>query len=106
VIELIQAEVQTLKDMRKATAHHIAFKELPEPQRFRQLSTHSKHLIDIIKMIACRAETAMANILCDNLSRRSETRSLLRALYATEADLLLDYNTRTLTVRLHHMANG
>jgi hypothetical protein len=63
VIELIQAEVQTLKDMRKATAHHIAFKELPEPQRFRQLSTHSKHLIDTIKMIAYRAETAMANVL-------------------------------------------
>jgi hypothetical protein len=105
-IEQIQAEVQSLKDTRKATAHHIAFKELPESERFRQLSTHSKHLIDTIKMIAYRAETAMANILCENLSHRDETRSLLRALYATEADLLPDYTTRTLTVRLHHMANG
>jgi len=69
------------------------------------LSTHSKHLIDTIKMIAYRAETAMANVLCESLSHPDETRSLLRALYATEADLLPDYNTRTLTVRLHHMAN-
>ena len=105
-IEQLQAEMQTLKNTRKATAHHIPFKELPELQRFRQLSTHSKHLIDTIKMIAYRAETAMANVLCQNLSHPDETRSLLRALYATEADLLPDYNTRTLTVRLHHMANG
>ena len=105
-IEQIQAEVQSLKDTRKATAHHIAFKELPESERFRQLSTHSKHLIDTIKMIAYRAETAMANVLGESLSHRDETRSLLRALYATEADLLPDYTTRTLTVRLHHMANG
>ncbi len=56
-------------------------------------------------MIAYRAESAMANLLCENLSHRDETRSLLRALYATEADLLPDYQQRTLTVRLHHMAN-
>ena len=57
-------------------------------------------------MIAYRAETAMTNALCENLSHPDETRSLLRALYATEADLLPDYQQRTLTVRLHHMANG
>lgn len=104
-IEQLQGEVKTLKDTRKATAHHIPLKDLPEPQRFRQLSTHSKHLIDTIKMIAYRAETAMANVLCESLSHPDETRSLLRALYATEADLLPDYQQRTLTVRLHHMAN-
>jgi transposase-like protein len=105
-IEQLQTEVKTLKQTRKATAHHIAFKDLPEDERFRQLSTHSKHLIDTIKMIAYRAETAMANLLCENLSRRDDTRSLLQALYATEADLIPDYQEHTLTVRLHHMANG
>lgn len=105
-IEQLQAEVKDLKEKRKATAHHIPFKDLPEGERFRQLSTHSKHLIDTIKMIAYRAETAMANLLCENLSRRDDTRSLLQALYATEADLIPDYQEHTLTVRLHHMANG
>ena len=104
-IEQLQAEIKTLKQTRKATAHHIAFKDLPEDQRFRQLSTHSKQLIDTIKMIAYRAETAMANLLCEHLSRRDDTRSLLQALYATEADLIPDYEEHTLTVRLHHMAN-
>jgi transposase-like protein len=104
-IEQLQAQLDTLKTERKATEHHIAFEQLPEPQRFRQLSTQSKHLIDTIKMIAYRAETAMANILGEHLSHRDDTRALLRALYATEADLLPDDNARTLTVRLHHLPN-
>jgi len=44
-IESLQAEIQTLKEARKATARHISVDELPEAQRFRQLSTQSKHLI-------------------------------------------------------------
>jgi hypothetical protein len=104
-IESLQTEIQTLKQARKATAHHISVDELPEEQRFPQLSTQSKHLIDAIKMIAYRAETAMANILREPLTPPDEARSLLRALYQTEADLLPDPQAGTLTVRLHHMAN-
>lgn len=105
-IEQLQSEVTALKQRRKATAHHIAFKDLPEEDCFRQLSTHSKHLIDIIKMIAYRAETAIADVLREKLSRPDDTRSLLQALYTTEADLIPDYQAGTLTVRLHHMAIG
>ncbi|HEY6375100.1 MAG TPA: hypothetical protein VIX90_06195 [Edaphobacter sp.] len=103
-IEQQQAAVATLKEQRKATPHHVTMAELPEDQRFRQLRTHSKHLVDTIKMIAYRAETAMANILRPVIKRPDEARTLLRALYATEADLIPDMNAQTLTVRLHHMA--
>ena len=58
-IEALQIEVNTLKETRKATAHHLAVKDLPEEARFRQLSTHSKHFIDTIKIIAYRAETEL-----------------------------------------------
>jgi hypothetical protein len=79
---------------------------LPEESRFRRLSTHSKQLLDTLKMIAYRAETAMANVLAPLLARPDEARSLLRAIYTTEADLLPDPQAGTLTVRLHHLANG
>lgn len=104
-IEGQQAVVVALKAKRKATAHHLTMAELPEEERFRQLRTHSKHLVDTIKMIAYRAETAMANILRPVVKRPDEARTLLRALYATEADLIPDLKAQTLTVRLHHMAN-
>lgn len=104
-IEQFQNEIQTLKKERKSTARHIRVDELPPADRFRQLSTPSKHFIDTIKMIAYRAETAMANLLRDTMSHPDEARSLLRALYKCDADLLPDYDKRILTVRLHHLAN-
>ncbi len=104
-IEALQAELDTLKRKRKETAHHITVEELPEEAQFRQLSTQSKHLVDTLKMIAYRAETAMANSLREHLKRPDEARRLLRALYTTEADLLPDPEAGILTVRLHHAAN-
>jgi len=104
-IEHLQKDCQRLKEERKQTARHITVAELPEKDRFEQLSTPSKHLIDTIKMVAYRAETAMANQLREEISRPDEARSLLRALYATDADLLPDHKEGTLTVRIHHMAN-
>ena len=46
----------------------------------------------------------MANFLRESLTRADEARTLLRSIYTTEADLLPDYQNKTLTVRLHHLA--
>ena len=105
-IEILQHELDALKAKRKETPHHVTVDELRQEARFRQLSTHSKQLVDTIKMIAYRAETAMANSLREHLKRPDEARRLLRALYTTEADLLPDPEEGTLTVRLHHSANA
>lgn len=105
-IETLQHQLDALKAKRKETPHHVTLDELPEEARFRQLSTNSKHLIDTIKMVAYRAETAMANSLREHLKRPDEARRLLRALYTTEADLLPDPEAGILTVRLHHGANA
>jgi hypothetical protein len=104
-IEHLQKEIHALKKERKNTARHITIDKLPEEEQFQKLSTPSKHLIDTIKMIAYRAETAMANLLRETMTHPDESRTLLRALYKSDADLLPDANEGTLTVRLHHMAN-
>ncbi|MCP4983831.1 MAG: hypothetical protein GY935_25430, partial [Gammaproteobacteria bacterium] len=61
-IENLTQELDELKAQRKAVEHHITIADLPEEERFKQLSTQSKHLIDTIKMVAYRAETAMVQI--------------------------------------------
>ena len=104
-IEGLTQQLDDLKTQRKAVDHHITLAELPEEQRFQQLSTHSKHLIDTIKMVAYRAETAMAQMARETMRRDDDARSLLRALYRTEADLLPDHHAGTLTVRVHHQAS-
>ncbi len=104
-IDDLTKALDALKAQRKAVEHHITIAELPEQERFKQLSTQSKHLIDTIKMVAYRAETAMAQIAREKMHRDDDARSLLRAIYSTEADLLPDENAGTLTVRVHHQAN-
>ena len=104
-ITQLTKEVADLKAQRKATQHHISYDELPEEARFDRLSTQSKHLVDTIKMIAYRAETAMAQIIREKMTRHDDARSLLRAIYSTEVDLMPDPQAKTLTVRLHPLAN-
>jgi hypothetical protein len=105
VITRLKKEIDELKAQRKATQRHIAYKDLPADARFDRLSTQSKHLVDTIKMIAYRAETAMAQIVRQTMSRHDDARSLLRAVYSTEVDLIPDQEAKTLTVRLHPLAN-
>lgn len=97
--------ISKLKGQRKAVSRHITLDELPEAERFTRCRPQSKHFLDTIKMVAYRAETAMANVLRETMSRGDDARSLLRAIYTTEADLIPNPDEQTLTVRLHHLAN-
>ena len=105
-IEQITQQVAVLKTTRKDTKKHITVGELPPAERFDQLNVQSKYLIDSIKMIAYRSESAMANICCQTMSHPDEARRLLRAIYGTEVDLLVNKVEKTLTVQLHHLANN
>ena len=105
-IEHLRKEAEELKALRKATKRHITYDELPKEARFDRLSTQSKHFIDTIKMVAYRAETAMAQILRQKMTRHDDARSLLRAVYTTEVDINPDMQAKTLTIRLHPLANN
>jgi hypothetical protein len=105
-IAQLQQEIDELKLKRRATKRHITYNELPEDARFVRLSTQSKHLIDTIKMIAYRAETAMVQTVREKMTRHDDARSLMRAIYKTEVDLEPDLKANTLTVRIHPLANA
>lgn len=97
--------IEELKACRKKTPKHITIADLPKEDRFKRLGTKSKYLIDTIKMIAYRAETAMVSIIRDSMSRIEDARSLIEAIYTTEVDLIPDEEDGTLKVRLHQLAN-
>lgn len=105
-IAILKDNVKTLKADRKAAGRHITLDQLSETERFTRCLPQAKHLLDTVKMVAYRAETAMANILKEKMSRgNDDARRLLRAIYMTEADLIPNPDEKTLTVRLHHLAN-
>jgi hypothetical protein len=102
----LQKILDEAKKTRKSTAHHVPLGTLPEEQQFRRLSTKTKPLIDTIKMVAYRAETAMLSLIREKMSRNNDGRSLLRSIYQNEIDLFPDQKDMTLTVCLHHCANS
>ena len=81
-------------------------KDLAEPERFQRLLPERKHLVDTIKLIAYRAETSMASGVREKLARHDDARPLLRQIFDTEVDLAPDLQAKTLTVRLHHLAQN
>lgn len=104
-IEHLEGELDEVKKTRKDTPKHIPLKDLPPDQQFQQLAPSRKRLLDTVKMIAYRAETAMAAVLRPHLGHPDEARSLLRDLYRSEADLRPDPDQHLLYVDVHHMAN-
>jgi hypothetical protein len=100
----MRAKIETLKAERKAAGKHIEIKDLPVEDRFRALRSEKKHFIDTIKLIAYRAETAMAALAREHMARQDDARSLMRQLYESAVDLAPDPQSHTLTVRLHHLS--
>ena len=105
-IQLLDVEINELKEQRKKTEHHIPVKSLPEEERFTRLRTERKHFLDTIKMIAYRAETSLVSILREHLARSDDARTLARQIFETEADLLPDETNKTLTIRIHHLTQA
>ena len=105
-VQILEVEIDDLKRRRKNIQHHIPVNSLPEPDRFTRLRTERKHFIDTIKMIAYRAESSLASLLREHLSPLDDARALLRQIFQTEADLLPELATNTLTVSLHHLTQA
>ena len=105
VIELYENEIAGLKEQRKHIEKNIEMGELPECEKYSSLTNEKKHIVDTIKMIAYRAETAMASMIQPKLSQRKTTKVLLRQIFSTEVDLEPDTKNNVLNVSLHSLSN-
>jgi hypothetical protein len=101
-IEHLGQQIEQLKQH----SHHVGVAELPEGERFQRLLGERKQFLDTIKLISYRAETSMASVLREALTRSDDARALLRQIYDTEADLFPDAQSKTLTVCLHHLTQA
>ena len=104
-IRLQENRLKELKKTRKETAHYLAMKDLPEGDRFAQLKGSRKHLVDTIKLIAYRAETALVLVAREKLGRSDDGRALVREVLTSAADLHPDFEKKTLTVQIHRLAS-
>ena len=100
-IENLSVQLADIKQALKGTQKHIAFDELEEADQFNRLSSDRKRLMDTIKMLAYRAETAMAQLIKDDVVDMAAARRLMQDLFMTTVDILPDEEKQQLTIKIH-----
>ena len=101
-IENYEHELAELKSQIKQISKHITWGELEEKDKFLRLLPGRKRLMDTVRMIAYRAETAMMGLMTGPGLSPSAARRLLQDLFVAEADILPDTENNRLTVRVHN----
>jgi len=104
-IEQHQQIEQKLEQQRSQISKRIKLKDMPDQIRYNKLKQESKMLMNIIKMICYRAETSVATLLSEFLTNaKDEKRMLVKQIIENNADLLPDFENKTLTVVLHTLS--
>jgi len=103
MIQELQEQIIAIKDKKKKIDRKIPFASLLEDEKFTNAINVRKQFMDNIKMIAYRAETAMYNMIKNQLSHPDEGRQLLQKIYTSDADIIPDYTNKSLTVKLHNL---
>ena len=101
-IDQFEHQLETVKSEIKKTPQHIAWGELEDKDRFNRLLPGRKRLMDTVRMIAYRSETAMAGLIIGSTVKMSDARRLLQTLFVTDADILPDVQNNLLRVRVHN----
>jgi len=91
---------------RKKTPHHVQLCELPDADKFSRLLPNRKRLLDTVRMIAYRAETAMIPLLTGPKVNSAEARALLQNLFKAEADIIPQAHDNKLLIRIHHASTA
>jgi len=100
-IEQFENQVQELGRTLRDTRHYLQWKDLTEEQKFQRLAPTRRQLLDAIRMIAYRAETAMIPFLLDAHTDPSAARTVLQDLFGAAADILPEPEQHHLRVRVH-----
>lgn len=104
-IEQQQQIEQQIEQQRSQIPARIKLRDMPDQIRYNKLKQESKTLMNIIKMICYRAETSVATLLSEFLTNaKDEKRMLVKQIIENNADLLPDFENKTLTVILHTLS--
>lgn len=100
-IQNYEQDSENLKEAVKKLPRRILYADLPEAQKFKGLESTPKLLLDTIRMVAYRAETAMASISSAFLAAPDTVRSWIKALMTATADIIPDCGSKMLNVRIY-----
>ena len=104
-IDAYVEQIRKLQTQAKAIPARIKLKDMPQAGRYNKLKTESKMLMNMIKMICYRAETAVANLAAPYLAKQAdEKRKLIQQIIDSPVDINPDHQRKTLTLTLYSLS--
>ena len=106
-IDNYRYQEQNLILKRSQVKQRVKLSEMPEQIRYNKLKTESKILINVIRMICYRAESAVSSWVSPFLARAiDEKHMFVKQIIRSNADLSPDYQNKTLTITLHALSSN
>jgi len=96
---------EIVKASRRGVPRHCRAGDLGEAEKLDALPSRERLLLDVIRMIAYRAETRMMLPVMQAQGKKTHPRKLLCALLAADADILPDAANGVLRVRILGLGN-
>lgn len=104
-IEVLQIEINQKTEVLGKTPSKIKLADMSEEIRYNRLKKESKIFMNIIKMIAYRAETVLVNLIRPFYkNHENDRRQIIQTMLASSANLEPDYETNILKVTIHSQA--
>jgi len=103
-VTTVEQKLATARSQRREQTKHVPFDELPPEYQFERLAPTRKLVMDTVRMIAYRTETALAALAHPAMASPEEARAVTKALFNTAADLYPDKQRQQLRVVLHPLA--
>jgi hypothetical protein len=104
-IEMLQTELNQLITERSLFPARINLKDMSPEKRYNKLKTESKLFMNVIKMICYRAETALAELIVPHFAKsKTEKRMLIKQIFKSPADLIVNNEDKTLTISLYSLS--
>jgi hypothetical protein len=100
-IDALQKKRTDIIAQKKVTDKKIMFGEVYENKVLETSINEQKFFLDTLKIIAYRAETALANLIKKQMSVHGQARSLIRKIYQSDADIKVDQENKILHVKIH-----
>ncbi len=98
-------ELQELCQTQKSLPEHVKAGDLSPSEQLEALPRPVRQFYDLIRMIVYRAETALTPLVNGDRKGRPHSRSLLKSVFKSEADILPDEANGELVIRLLNQSN-
>ena len=96
----LDAQLDELKQQRADTPTHVRAGDLPEHDKLDALPVGGRLFMDVVRMIAYRAETRMMAPVISAQGHKPNARRLLRALLTSDANIIPEHDQGILRVQL------